>query len=61
MNKVSMRFFDDKETKAVWNDGKPKWCLSAFDIIGILRGVDDYEKNQNCWKYFKTKLKRDNN
>ena len=50
MNKVSMSFFDDKENKAVWNDGKPKWCLSAFDIIGVFRGVGDYEKNRNCWK-----------
>ena len=61
MNKVSIRFFDDKETKAVWNDEKPKRWLSVLDIIGILRAVDDNEKNWNYWKYFKAKLRRDNN
>jgi len=61
MNKVSIRFFDDKEVRAVWDDDKSKWWFSVLDIIGVLRGVDDYEKNRNYWKYLKAKLKRENN
>ena len=30
-----------------------------LDIIGVLRGTDDYEKNRNYWKYLKTKLKKE--
>lgn len=61
MNKISIRFFDDKEVRAVWDDEKSKWWFSVLDIIGVLRGEDDYTKNRNYWKYLKAKLKKENN
>ena len=60
MNKVSIRFFDDKEVRAVWDDEKAKGWFSVLDIIGVLRGEDDYKKNRNYWKFLKTKLKKEN-
>jgi cell filamentation protein len=60
MEKISIRFFDDKEVRAVWDDEKSKWWFSALDIIGVLRGSDDYEKNRNYWKFLKSKLKKEN-
>ena len=60
MNKVSIRFFADKEVRAVWDDEKAKWWFSVLDIIGVLRGDDDYKKNRNYWKFLKTKLKKEN-
>jgi cell filamentation protein len=57
--KISIRFFDDKEVRAVWDEENSKWWFSVLDIIGVLRGVDDYEKNRNYWKYLKAKLKRE--
>ena len=61
MSKISIRFFDDKEVRAVWDDEKSKWWFSVFDIIGVLRDEDDYTKNRNYWKYLKAKLKKENN
>lgn len=61
MQKISIRFFDDKEVRAVWDDKNSKWWFSVLDIVSVLRGVDDYEKNRNYWKYLKAKLKRENN
>ena len=61
MSKISIRFFEDKEVRAVWDDKKFKWWFSVLDIIGVLRGEDDYRKNRNYWKYLKAKLKKDNN
>lgn len=61
MSKISIRFFDDKEVRAVWDDEKSKWWFSIFDIIGVLRGEEDYTKNRNYWKYLKAKLKKENN
>ena len=61
MNKVSIRFFDDAEVRAVWDDANSKWWFSVLDIVGVLRGESDYEKNRNYWKYLKAKLKRENN
>ena len=60
MNKISIRFFDDKEVRAVWDDENSKWWFSVLDIIGVLRGTDDYEKNRNYWKFLKAKLKKEN-
>ena len=60
MSKISIRFFDDKEVRAVWDDEKAKWWFSVLDIIGVLRGDDDYKKNRNYWKFLKTKLKKEN-
>jgi cell filamentation protein len=40
MNKISIRFFDDREVRAVWNDENEKWCFSVLDIIGVLRNTD---------------------
>ena len=61
ISKISIRFFNDREVRAVWDDENAKWWFSVLDIIGVLRGVDDYQKNRNYWKYLKTKLKRENN
>ena len=58
--KISIRFFDDREVRAVWDDENSKWWFSVLDIIGVLRDVDDYEKNRNYWKYLKAKLKKEN-
>jgi cell filamentation protein len=60
-NKTSIRFFDDREVRAVWDDRKSKWWFSVLDIVGALRDESDYEKNRNYWKYLKAKLKRENN
>jgi len=59
MNKISIRFFDDKEVRAIWDDTQSKWWFSVLDIIGVLRGEDRYEKNRNYWKYLKAKLKKE--
>ena len=60
MNKVSIRFFDDREVRAVWDDENSKWWFSVLDIVAVLRNQDDYTKNRNYWKYLKAKLKKEN-
>jgi len=60
MSKISIRFFDDKEVRAVWDDEKSKWWFSVLDIIGVLRDEGDYKKNRNYWKFLKTRLKEKN-
>lgn len=60
MSKISIRFFDDREVRAVWDEATAKWYFSVLDIVGVLNAQDDYEKNRNYWKYLKAKLKKDN-
>ena len=59
--KISIRFFEDKEVRAVWNDEKSCWYFSVLDIVGILNEQEDYAKTRNYWKYLKNKLKKENN
>lgn len=58
-NKISIRFFDNREVRAVWDDDNSKWLFSVLDIIGVLRDESDYQKNRNYWKYLKSKLKKE--
>lgn len=59
--KVSIRFFEDREVRAIWDDENSKWWFSVLDVVGVLNQQDDYEKSRNYWKYLKTKLKKENN
>ncbi|MDR2823580.1 MAG: Fic family protein [Prevotellaceae bacterium] len=61
MNKISIRFFDDKEVRAVWDEENSKWWFAVLDIIGILNEENDYHKVRNYWKYLKTKLTKEKN
>ena len=58
--KISIRFFDDREVRAIWDETLAKWWFSVLDIIAVLRNQDDYTKNRNYWKYLKAKLKTEN-
>ena len=59
MSKISIRFFNDREVRAGWDETESKWWFSVMDIIGVLNDQDDYSKNRNYWKYLKTKLRRE--
>ncbi|MBN2238110.1 MAG: Fic family protein, partial [Bacteroidales bacterium] len=59
--KISIRFFDDREVRAVWDEQNAKWWFSVLDIIALLTDQDDYSKARNYWKYLKAKLKKENN
>lgn len=59
--KISIRFLEDREVRAVWDDEKAKWWFSVLDIVGVLNEEPDYTKVRNYWKYLKAKLKKENN
>ena len=61
MNKVSIRFYNDREVRAIWDEEKGKWYFSVLDVIGAINEQDDYTKTRNYWKYLKTKLKKEGN
>ena len=59
MSKKSIRFFNDREVRAVWDEENSKWWFSATDIIRAINDEDDYKKCRNYWKYLKGKLIKD--
>ncbi len=59
--KISIRFYNDREVRAIWDETNAKWWFSVLDIIGAINEQDDYAKNRNYWKYLKAKLKKEAN
>ncbi len=58
--KISIRFFNDREVRAVWDEQNTKWWFSVLDIVAVLTDQNDYTKTRNYWKYLKAKLKKEN-
>jgi len=54
-NKISIRFFDDREVRAVWDDESSKWWFSVVDIVDVLSQSAD---SRNYWYVLKNRLKR---
>ena len=57
--KISIRFFNDREVRAFWDEENSKWWFSVLDIVSVLTDQDDYTKNRNYWKYLKARLKKE--
>jgi len=58
--KISIRFFDDREVRAIWDEKNSKWWFSVLDIVAVFTDQNDYTKTRNYWKYLKAKLKKEN-
>jgi cell filamentation protein len=54
-SKISIRFFDDREVRAIWDDESSKWWFSVVDIVGVL---SQSENSRNYWYVLKSRLKR---
>jgi cell filamentation protein len=60
MSKISIRFFNDREVRAVWDEGNSKWWFSAIDIIQAINKEPDYVKAGNYWRWLKKKFTTEN-
>ena len=54
--KKSIRFFNDNEVRAVWDEVENKWWFSAIDIVRAINKEEDYIKAGNYWRWLKRKL-----
>ncbi len=57
MQKLSIRFFDNKEVRAVWDDSTNQWWFAAVDIVAVL---SDSQDPKNYWYVLKNRLKKIN-
>ncbi|WP_298073093.1 protein adenylyltransferase Fic [uncultured Bacteroides sp.] len=55
-NKKSIRFFNDREVRAIWSDADNKWYFSATDVVRAINNEPDYTKAGNYWRWLKKKL-----
>ena len=56
-HKVSIRFFDDREVRAVWDEENSKWWFSVVDIVAA---ITDSPRPRGYWGTFKSRLKTKN-
>ena len=50
MGKKSIRFFNNREVRAVWDEENAKWWFSATDIVRAINNESDYIKAGNYWR-----------
>ena len=54
-NKISIRFFNDREVRAAWDDSANQWLFSVADIVGVLTESVNPRK---YWSVLKSRLKK---
>ena len=47
MKKISIRFFNEREIRAVWDDAAAKWWFSVLDVVGAINSEDEYSRGMN--------------
>ena len=56
--KISIRFFNNREVRAAWDDAYSRWLFSVVDVIAILTESKNPSK---YWSVMKTRLKKEGN
>ena len=56
--KISIRFFNDKEVRAAWDYDGNRWLFSVVDVIAVLT---DSKNPRNYWKVMKHRLSKNGN
>ena len=54
MTKISIRFYNDREVRAVWDEEKSKWWFSAVDIVAA---ITESPRPRVYWGTVKNRLK----
>ena len=57
-NENSLKLFEDKSVRTIWNDEQEKWYFSVVDIISILTD-NDYQTGRKYWKTLKMRLNKE--
>ena len=60
IHKISIRFFNGGEVRAIWDDTQAKWYFRVIDIVSILNEQPDDVRAGNYWRWLKRKLRREN-
>ena len=61
MKKESVRLFEERKVRSVWDDQNEKWYFSIVDIVAILTDNKDFLTARKCWNKLKERLKKEGN
>ena len=54
--KESIRLFEERKVRAIWDDEQEEWYFSIVDVISILT---DSHNPRKYWSVLKSRLKRE--
>lgn len=54
----TLKLFEDKKVRTVWDDEQEKWYVSIVDVVGVLT---DSPSPNNYWKVLKNRLRKEGN
>lgn len=55
----SIKLFEEKKVRTVWDDEQEKWYFSVVDVVGVLTDQQDLDHARNYWKVLKHRLKKE--
>ena len=58
--KESLKLFEEKRIRSVWDDSREKWYFAVVDVVEALTG-NDYQGARNYWKVLKNRLMKEGN
>ncbi len=58
---TSIKLFEQKQIRSVWNDDEEKWYFSIVDVVGVLTDQPTHQRARNYWKVMKNRLLKEGN
>jgi hypothetical protein len=57
----SIKLFEEKKVRTLWDDEKEKWYISIVDAIEILTDSQDFQRARKYWNKLKQRLRDEGN
>ena len=57
----SIKLFEEKKVRTLWDDEQEKWYISIVDAIEILTDSQDFQRARKYWNKLKQRLKDEGN
>lgn len=57
--KETLKLFEDRKIRTVWDDKEEKWYFSIVDVVAILVESKDYQTARKYWNKLKQRLKEE--
>ena len=61
VKKESLKLFEDKKVRTVWDSEQDKWYFSIVDVVAVLTDQHDYDHAKNYWKVLKHRMMKEGN
>ncbi|MFZ4545437.1 MAG: Bro-N domain-containing protein [Saprospiraceae bacterium] len=60
-SKTSIKLFEQKQVRSLWDENEEKWYFSIVDVIAVLTGQLNHQGARNYWKVLKSRLVKEGN